>query len=184
MEDTLRYFFSAIFQGIAAILTLGSMFYLSYLEKINSRIQNLIIETNKIYFPPKKAIVEILGSDIIQHLKKNYLPTMDQKSELFETYCYIISEYEKLKNKKDKLDDKLPGILMFGLLILILSTICLFSIGYYDWLNIAVFVIGVFTTILTLSFLYNTVEIIFYTFDYEYFFAIKKLNLYFGKMRK
>ena len=41
MEDTLRYFFSAVFQGFAAIITLGIMFYLYYLDKFRNRIEDI-----------------------------------------------------------------------------------------------------------------------------------------------
>lgn len=41
ISDTLRYFYSAAFQGFAAIVTLGIMFYLYFVQDINNRIKSI-----------------------------------------------------------------------------------------------------------------------------------------------
>ncbi len=44
MEETLRYFFSAVFQGFAAIITLGAMYFLYFFDNIKKQKIGLLIE--------------------------------------------------------------------------------------------------------------------------------------------
>ena len=46
MEDTLRYFYSSVFQGFAAIITLGAMYFLYFFDKTNSQKKDLINKLN------------------------------------------------------------------------------------------------------------------------------------------
>ena len=44
MEETLRYYFSAMFQGFAAIIALGAMYFLYFFEKIENQKKEIILE--------------------------------------------------------------------------------------------------------------------------------------------
>ena len=48
MEDTLRYFFSAVFQGFAAVMTLSVMFTIYRLDKFQTRKENLELQTSEL----------------------------------------------------------------------------------------------------------------------------------------
>ena len=74
-SDTLRYFYSAIFQGFAAIITLGSMFYIYFRQQIENRKDELKKNMEHEYrsSPPiyKKINNEIIITFTRNFCKKN-----------------------------------------------------------------------------------------------------------------
>jgi hypothetical protein len=179
MEDTLRYFFSAIFQGIAAILTLGAMFYMNYLDKTKSRIAELEKEVNRIYQPGGADILDkILRSNIIEVMRDHYLPLhKDQTS--YSHHRFIVQEYETIANQLEEIKNLLPSLIIQGMLLLIFSSVALFFIGYNVILNEIIFFVGILVLFFTFTFLMNLLSIIIVSTElkelkYLKFFTAKK----------
>jgi len=154
MEDTLRYFFSAIFQGIAAILTLGAMFYMNYNEKIKSRINELEKEAKRLWDPHDIMLLKkILLSNIIYVMRDEFLP-----NKIHPDYDYhrkIVQEYETIIEKQNKIKKIMPFIVFEGVALLIFSSISLFCVGYSETLDQTLFIMGIVILLITLTFLAN-----------------------------
>jgi hypothetical protein len=80
MENTLLYFFSALFQGFAAIITLGSMFYLYFIEHLNEQKAKIEEELKRQFNPQRDVQNTLIVRGIIEYcrgelpnLKKNKL---------------------------------------------------------------------------------------------------------------
>ena len=71
MEDTLRYFFSSLFQGFAAIVTLGAMYFLYFFDKIESK-KNQVLERLKVFEGMEGASGReyIIRNGIMKYLKE------------------------------------------------------------------------------------------------------------------
>lgn len=179
METTLLYFFSAIFQGIAAILTLGAMFYMNYLDKTKSRIAELEKEVNRIYQPGGIDILDkILKSNIIEVMRDHYLPLhKDQTS--YNHHRSIVQEYETITKKLEEIKNLLPSLIILGILLLIFSSVGLFFVGYNVKLNELLFLFGILILVMTCTFLMNLLSIIIVSTElrelrYFRFFTAKK----------
>lgn len=162
MEDSLRYFFSAIFQGIAAILALGAMFYMNFMDRTKNRINELILNTLRDYNPPAKK-TEIEKSNIIEVMKVNLLPTMNRENSSDQKFFMIAEEYDSLKSKKDYLNSKLPGLIRKGILLLVLSGVAMLCIGFYAFLNYLMYGVAILCVALTFIFLLDLKKIIFHS---------------------
>jgi amino acid transporter len=158
MEDTLRYFFSAIFQGVAAILTLGAMFYMNYLEKSKSRIKELELETKTMYNPDYKLNKQIFDTNIIEVMRDVFLPNKTHES--YDSHRKIVAEYNEIIKKQKEIKKILPAILPQGIFILISSAIGLFIIGYTEFLNKVVFWMGIILLLITILFCWNLLRLI------------------------
>jgi len=152
MVDTLRYFFSAVFQGFAAIITLGIMFYLYYLDKINKKLDD--IDSSFSGHNPRS------GSEDDYYVKEHGI-TLFVKNKILplkvnvETYDYtrqIVSLYEKIIKQKDKLNRKLLSLFKIAVAIILISLISLFCVGYFGWLNNILFFSGILNIFLSLMF--------------------------------
>lgn len=179
MEDTLRYFFSAIFQSIAAILTLGAMFYMNYNDKTKTRINELIKETSRIYQPAGSEILnEVLKSNIIEVMREHYLPLhKDQQSYNF--HRLIVEEYKSITKKLEEIKNLSPSLIILGILLLIFSSVGLFFVGYNVKLNELLFLFGILILVMTCTFLMNLLSIIIVSTElrelrYFRFFTAKK----------
>ena len=163
MEETLRYFYSAVFQGIAAIISLGSMFFIYYFDKIENQkkvIRNNLGERFISLSPEGKVILNKKG--IIeftkQHIENN---KNDKNNVLFEIK---IKEYRQLE-EKEKIKDHIPSFLKLAITILVLSLISLFLIGYSIYLNYLLIFVCIITIIITIMYLKQLLNMIFTILD-------------------
>ena len=152
MEDTLRYFFSAVFQGFAAIITLGIMFYLYYLDKFRKRVED--IESIFQGFKPNSGTEDNLyvkEYGLVLYVKNKILPTkVDIPSYDFARNA--VSLYVKIVAQKERLNKKLMSLFKLAVFIILTSLISLFCVGYLIWLNNILFFLGILVTLLSFIF--------------------------------
>jgi len=150
MEDTLRYFFSAMFQGFAAIITLGAMYFLYFLDKIESQ-KNNIIDKLKPY-----AEVETTNRDftirngIIECVKQKVLPLKIDVPQ-YDTARYLINKYDSFIEKELNTKKYLSILLKKTITILILSLCSLFLIGYNNYLNYFLLLVGIISLFISIK---------------------------------
>ena len=152
MEDTLRYFFSAVFQGFAAVIAIGIMFYLYYMDRINKKLEE--IETSLSGFkssPQSDNDLYIKEHGLVSFIKDKILPLKTNLSAYDPTRSLIVI-YDKIKAQNEKLKTKLIILFKLAILIILISLISLFSVGYYSWLNIILFISGIICIFLSVSF--------------------------------
>ncbi|MCJ7555143.1 MAG: hypothetical protein MUO34_14825 [Ignavibacteriaceae bacterium] len=164
MVDTLRYFFSAVFQGFAALVTLGSMFYISYFDKIDTKKKRISEEASRQYHPDDEGKLEILKSGIIPVIKKDLLPKIEKDKKRYFYYSGLVSQFELLNEKENTIKKDIPKVLYLNLTVLIISIISLFLIGYHQTLNYLIFVLGILVIILSIIALLSILKIILKTF--------------------
>jgi hypothetical protein len=152
MEDTLRYFFRAVFQGFAAVTTLGIMFYLYYLDKFRKRVED--IESIFQGFKPNPGTEDNLyvkEHGFVMYVKDKVLP----KKEGIQSYDFArkaVSLYEAMVLQKDRLNKKLMKLFKIAVLIILTSLISLFCVGYIVWLNKLLFILGILAILLSFIF--------------------------------
>ena len=151
MEDTIRYFFSALFQGFAALITLGAMFYLYFkeqcinkLNRIEFDIQQFINVHNNLNI---KAEIDSIG---IELYTDNYLRN-NQNFDRRNTVVKLLSEYKSINNKKENIEDGIPLLLRNTIIILITSISGLFITDYHRIINYFLIIVGL--SILIFSFI-------------------------------
>ncbi len=159
MEDTLRYYFSAMFQGFAAIITLGAMYFLYFFDK-NELLKNNIIEKLKPYAESEIANRDFtIRNGIIECVKQRILPTKID-NPLYDTARYLIQKYDLLVDKEIKIKNYLHTLLKNTIVILILSLTSLFLIGYCNLINIILLFVGIISLILSVNILLKVKNII------------------------
>ncbi len=153
MTETLRYFFSASFQGFAALITLGSMFYLYVIEKINSEKNNIIKKVDnaittrsaqvKAYIS-QYGVIEYVRNEILAKKPKDHVGTLHLR--------YLINKFDHLIEKEKELKNNLPTLLNLSLLLLSSSMISLFAVGYNIYFDYFLLFVGFLVIILSLIF--------------------------------
>jgi len=139
--ETLRYFYSAVFQGFAAIITLGSMYYLYYKQNLTNEL-NIINE--KIRADYNNHLDEIFEKQEKKFLEEriNSRPQVDTDFGLNKNKNYL--ERIKFINKKvNEIEIEIPKLLKQTIYILILSLIGLILCGLNFWLNVILFCFGI-----------------------------------------
>lgn len=156
MEDTLRYFFSAVFQGFAAIITLGIMFYIYYIDKQSRKIDE--IEKKLMIFEPnlqtanyEEKINYYVEHGIFKYASHYLLPPLIEAKPMHQIVV-AMKKYDLIIKQKEFLSKKIKELFKIATLILIVSLVSLFMIGYYQWLSIALFIIGIITILLCIIF--------------------------------
>ena len=159
MEDTLRYFFSSVFQGFAAIITLGIMSYLYYMDKQYKKIEE--IEKALLMFKPsgidaegKERLKYFLDFGIVEYMREYTVKRLAENSEANHVVMRV-KKYDSIMAKKNTLSSNLKVLFKIARFILIISLISLFMLGYYNWLNTILAISGVFTIMLSILFFNN-----------------------------
>lgn len=152
MEDTLRYYFSAMFQGFAAIITLGAMYFIYFFDKIESKKDN-IIDKLKPYAETEIANRDFtIRNGIIECVKQKVLP-LKKDIPQYDTARYLVSKYDALIESENNVKKYLSIMLRKTTTILILSLSSLFIIGYNDYLNYSLIFVGIISLILSIKIL-------------------------------
>jgi len=154
MEDTLRYFFSAVFQGFAAIITLGIMFYLYYLDKLSNEIKKAEHGLEN-YIPKTGKSVEerelYYKEGFFPYMKK-YVLTKITDNPSFTIERQKISRYDSIQEQKESLSTQFKYLFKIARVILIVSLISLFIIGYVKILDYVLLISGATCIILSIIF--------------------------------
>jgi len=152
METAMLYFFSAIFQGFAALLTLGVMFYLYYMNKVNENIMWIESELRRQFNASKDLINKIELITFVEYCRKEYVSKLGEaKASEWDLFIKTkVDEYDKINKKKEKIRKKIPIILYMTISILIVSMISLLGIGYLKGESNILFGIGIFTVIISI----------------------------------
>jgi hypothetical protein len=156
IRDTLRYFFSAIFQGFAALIALGAMFFFYFRQSVEREMDNLKNEMRNYFninLPKIRAEIDIEG--IVLYVKK-YLKSKKGSED------YNIKILSKHLNRYDYLDEtmsgftiKIPEILNMTIQILIISMIGLFFVGYSVIIDSILVIIGAYLIIISIKNLFT-----------------------------
>lgn len=151
ITNTLRYFYSAVFQGFAALITLGGMFYIFFKQFVDSnkdKLENRMQDQIKGNYINGKVPREFATKDILKYSRK-YVEegksNLAKQGLLYDALKRSIEEYDLINNKLESVKFKIPIILSFTISILMISLISLFSIGYWQWLNITLIGLGIVT---------------------------------------
>lgn len=161
MENTLHYFFSALFQGFAAIIALGSMFYLYFLQHFNSQKSNIESELKRQYNQERGILNEIYIKGIIEYCREELSRNEKDKINLrLNTMRELIQKHDTLCNFYDNVKNLIPKILNTTLIILILSLVSLFLVGYSWVLNYILLILGIILIGLSIYNLINVKNII------------------------
>ncbi len=158
MEDTLRYFFSVIFQGFAAIITLGAMYFLFFFEKNENQKKIILYELEKYKDVVPGQTEFIILNGIVEYIKQKVLPI--KKGAAYDTLRELMKKYNLLLETESKIKNYLPSLLKGTISILILSFISLFLVGYYNYLNYFLFIIGIIVIFLSIKYLLRIKKII------------------------
>ena len=151
MEDTLRYFFSAMFQGFAALIALGAIFYLYFKELSINRMSQIENELRKFLNVNNTLNIDAeIDSQGIQSYTDNYLNNHVQFNRR-NTVVTLHSNYKSIKSKREEIETKLPTLLKNTITILIISLFSLFIIGYHEIINFILIPIGIFVIIFSVS---------------------------------
>ena len=143
MEDTLRYFFSAVFQGFAALVTLGAMFYLYYRQNISEKRKSIEQEMYLLF--PASGQRDILSSEgtipyIQTFLKKN----RETRPIPYKPLESLMISYNSLTNEFEKVKKEVPKVIIFTFFILVISMVSLFLVGLCSKVNNILEYIGIF----------------------------------------
>jgi hypothetical protein len=164
-HETLRYFYSAMFQGFAAIITLGSMFYLYFSQNINNTIRNIeerlynhcIRHWNDPDAIETRGLREFSKFQLDEHVESINISTTNLK-KLYE-------ELEGLDERKIKVKNRLPNILYLSMVILIVSMVSLFFVNNNILSTLILFWIGVGLIIFSVFYLFKVVKFILLILD-------------------
>ena len=163
MEDTLRYFFSAVFQGFAAIVTLGIMFYLYYMDKQSRKLDDIekalsVFKPDRLTNNSEEKINYYVEYGIFEYANKFLLPPLVGKKPTHQIVI-TLNRYNIIVKQNKLLSDQLKKLFKIAILILILSLLSLFTVGYFHSLNIILFIIGIIIIVLS---------VIFFTFLFKF----------------
>lgn len=151
MNSTLLYFFSAVFQGFAAIITLGSMFYLYYINKFYDKYEWILNELRRQFIDQRAVMNEIESKGVILYCKEHVENVKKNNWDSDTSYIQTrLNEYDILQNKHNLIKKYVPSILYLTMIILVVSLVSLFLIDISNRLNKILFWIGVMTGILSI----------------------------------
>lgn len=148
MEDTLRYFFSAIFQGFSAIVALAAMYFLYFFENTRNIKNEIIMKLQEFVGNKRKA--DRIG--LIQYFKEEVL-SRKADNESYNQIDFLVSKHDKLVNKESSVKSKLAILLKNVLIILFISMISLFLVGYNSYLDYLLVIAGVILIIFSIKYL-------------------------------
>lgn len=135
--ETLKYFFSSIFQGFAALLALGAMFYLYFFERIE-REQDSIIKKLEIEFERKKTSLEYdttffmdtwVASKGVYSLAKKIVGEF-KNDPMYMAMNTLINRYEDTLRREKNFRKGIPILVGLNFIILIASLTALFNVDY------------------------------------------------------
>ena len=160
MEDTLRYFFSALFQGFAALIALGAMFYLYFKELSINRTNQIEKELRKFLNVHNSLDTDAkIDSQGIELFVDNQLKSNNQIDRR-EIVVKLNANYKSIKQKINGVENILPDILRNTFIILIISIISLLLTGYYYVINYILLIIGVIIVVFSIITLIKMKEFI------------------------
>ena len=151
MENAMLYFFSAIFQGFAALLTLGVMFYLYYQNKTNERKMWIESELRRQFNPSKQVLNEIEMKTVVEYCRENYVKRLDlENASNWDIFVKTkVDEYDRIMKKKVNIERQINPLLSLTIVILIYSMLSLLIIGYSSPSKIPLIIMGLMAIIVS-----------------------------------
>jgi len=150
MEDTLRYYFSTLFQGFAAVITLGAMYFLYFFDRIESQKKEIIGKLNIHYTNTEREFILIHG--IVDYVKQKLLP-LKKDIPQYDYERTLVNKFDSLLAVNTNIQNYLPKLLKQTISILIISLVSLFIVGYNIYLNYALVLVGVVCLFLSIKLL-------------------------------
>jgi hypothetical protein len=163
ITDTLRYFYSAVFQGFAAIIALGSMFYLYFKQSIENKKDDLKNRMKNQFSVHETRNISQKG--IIKY-SEDYVKSRKGTNDIVADFLRIfLDEYDKQSEKIKVVETGIPKILKNTILILIFSIISLFLVGYNYCLNIVLILAGIILIVYSIINLLSIKELIIFIIE-------------------
>ncbi|MBU1101956.1 MAG: hypothetical protein KKA84_16285 [Bacteroidetes bacterium] len=160
MDDTLRYFFSALFQGFAALIALGAMYLFHHLNKIDRDKAEIIYKLNPYGQSVSKENRDYINlQGIVSYLEVKILPSKKDIPD-YDIVRSFIEQHKTLQVEEAQLQKFLPSLSSNTIAILIISLICLFLVGYNQYLDNVLACVGVFSIILSIRILLTIKKVI------------------------
>ena len=153
--DTLRWFFSSVFQGFAAIITLGAMFYLYFFEKSErhkSDQENRIWVIFKRIYSSVEINPVIYKKGFVNYLTNDFLPEHENETgnNALNSIKELTELYNALEEREILLKDYVFRLLKKSVVILSISLIALLLIGFNSYINIALLPVAVIIVVLSI----------------------------------
>lgn len=139
--DTLRYFYSSVFQGFAAIFTLGAMFYIYNSDKIDTVTIRLeikveeMIEVFRLYDVRNKDKVYINTHGVFRYIEDKIIGDPDYNTNSSNKWCYdyLVKSLEIFKLRRTLIkviQESLVLLVKLSIIILITSLVVLIFIQF------------------------------------------------------
>ena len=152
MEDTLRYYFSAMFQGFAAIIALGAMYFLYFFDKVENQKKEIALKLKGFERIEPGSNDSILIHGIVKYVKEEILPKKVNIPQ-YDSTRELIRKYDTLEETERKIKGYLPRLLKGTVTILIISLTSTFLIGYNLYLNYFLVFVGTIALVLSIKYL-------------------------------
>lgn len=168
--DTLRWFFSSVFQGFAAIITLGAMFYLYFFEKSErhkSDHEERIWQIFRRIYTSIETNPEIYTKGFMNYLTNDFLPERGKETgnNALNSIKELTELFNKLEEREILLKDYVYRLLKKSVVILAISLIALLLVGFNSYLNIALLPVAVLIVILSLMYFSKIKELFVITLE-------------------
>ncbi|GEM_PF-6083266 len=159
LVNTMRYFYSAIFQGFSALLALGSMYYLFFKQQYNSELKDLLFEISTCINFNKKRI-DVHKSEILSKAKQKLENVNEESNKLLK---YYLDKFENLNKRLIKIEALVKSIVNYSVFILIFSVILLLNVGINKIYAVVGYYTGIIIVLIAANIFLKTSEIIMIT---------------------
>ncbi len=158
-QDTLRYFYSSVFQGFAALFSLGGMFYIYFSQSMTNRLQDLRERV-------RQHVRHLIGATGGEHMVlidrnpieyiENHVDVEKSKDGAWLTVFSLALEYRTQQRQVSEFKKYMYWLLPLSTVILVMSLFGLFFIKLYDseTVNYIVFGIGILTLVVSCIYFY------------------------------
>jgi len=165
--DTLRYFFSSVFQGYAAIFALGGMFYIYNSDKIDTKLTKLedkaefMIQSYHLYSNnPLTDQLYITTHGVFQYVKDNIINEPNGKFKGYACYEYLEKSmliHQLLRTSVKKVQKTQFHLMKLSIVFLFVSLFTLLFIQFNNTnvFNRIIFIIAEFFVLASLYYFYQ-----------------------------
>ena len=171
-SDTLKYFFSSVFQGFAALITLGAMFFLYYFERMNSRKEDLEGKMMEELWKISNGITN-MSNDNRKYLFENGMVRLiedklirnDTGNEKYLPAQILIKDFNYSQNKIKETKRNIPKIVVISFSILGISLFSLILINTSYLVNIVLIIIALIIIIFSIIDFIFIIKLIYHTLE-------------------
>ena len=141
-SDTLRYFYSSVFQGYAAIFTLGGMFYIYYSQQIEMKqtlIKNILTNTIKrlTWTGVTKESKIAFNVNVIDYVENYFVKEygINILTPPFNEISALVIAYKSIQSHNTAIKTDIKKIIVLSIFFLLSSLMILYSIDANRLLN-------------------------------------------------